>query len=75
MKITSFNPLIVSKDAAPTIALFEALGFEVHHHRSGVDALSGRCLLHTLAVDGGKIVAHAEHREACVLPCLAFLSR
>ena len=31
MKITSFNPLIVTKDAASTIALFEALGFERRH--------------------------------------------
>jgi len=31
MKITSFNPLIVTKDAKETIALFEALGFEKRH--------------------------------------------
>ena len=31
MKITSFNPLIVTKDAAPLIELFEALGFERRH--------------------------------------------
>lgn len=31
MKITSFNPLIVTKDAEVTIALFEALGFERPH--------------------------------------------
>ena len=31
MKITSFNPLIVTKDAEAAIALFEALGFERPH--------------------------------------------
>lgn len=32
MKITSFNPLIVTKDADEIIALFEALGFERRHN-------------------------------------------
>ena len=32
MKITSFNPLIVTKDAESVIALFEALGFEKRHN-------------------------------------------
>lgn len=31
MKITSFNPLILTKDADAAIALFEALGFEKRH--------------------------------------------
>ncbi len=31
MKITSFNPLIITKDAAPIVALFEELGFERRH--------------------------------------------
>jgi hypothetical protein len=31
MKITSFNPLIVTKDAAPLIELFESLGFKRRH--------------------------------------------
>ena len=31
MKITTFNPLIVSKDADSAIALFEELGFEKRH--------------------------------------------
>ena len=37
MKITSFNPLIVTKDAEATIALFEALGFERRHMKTGID--------------------------------------
>ncbi len=31
MKITAFNPLIVTKDSAPIVKLFEELGFEVRH--------------------------------------------
>lgn len=36
MKITSFNPLIITKDAAPVIELFEALGFEKRHTKTGI---------------------------------------
>ena len=37
MKITSFNPLIVTKDAEATIALFEAMGFERRHKKTGIN--------------------------------------
>ena len=37
MKFTSFNPLIVTKDAETVIALFEALGFERRHKKSGIN--------------------------------------
>ena len=37
MKITSFNPLIVTKDAENVIALFEALGFERRHMKTGIN--------------------------------------
>ena len=37
MTITSFNPLIVTKDAEATIALFEALGFERRHTKTGIN--------------------------------------
>jgi len=33
MKITSFNPIIMSEDAGDIIALFEELGFEQRHHK------------------------------------------
>ena len=36
MNITSFNPLIVTKDAKSAIALFEALGFEQRHIKEGI---------------------------------------
>ena len=38
MKITSFNPLIVTKDAAPVIRLFEELGFERRHSISATES-------------------------------------
>ena len=37
MKITSFNPLIITKDAEPVIALFEAIGFERRHMKTGIN--------------------------------------
>ena len=36
MKITSFNPLIVTKDAESAIALFEELGFERQHTKEDI---------------------------------------
>lgn len=36
MKITSFNPLIVTKDTESAIALFEELGFKRHHTKTGI---------------------------------------
>ena len=37
MKITTFNPQIVTKDAESLIALFEALGFERRHKKTGIN--------------------------------------
>ena len=37
MKITAFNPLIVTKNAEETIRLFEALGFEKKHQKDGIN--------------------------------------
>ena len=37
MTITSFNPLIVTKNAEETIALFYALGFERRHMKTGIN--------------------------------------
>ena len=37
MQITSFNPLIVTKDSESVIALFEALGFERRHTKTGIN--------------------------------------
>ena len=40
MKITSFNPQIVAKDAAPIVQFFEELGFERHHHKTDIGELN-----------------------------------
>ena len=37
MKITSFNPLIVTSNAETVIATFEALGFERRHKKTGIN--------------------------------------
>ena len=37
MKITAFNPLIVTKDAEAVVALFEELGFERRHLKTGIN--------------------------------------
>ena len=36
MKITTFNPLIITKDPESAIKVFEALGFERHHTKAGI---------------------------------------
>ena len=37
MKITSFNPVIITEKADEAIALFEALGFERKHRKTGIN--------------------------------------
>ena len=37
MEITAFNPAIITQDAASVIALFEALGFERRHTKTGIN--------------------------------------
>ena len=36
MKITSFNPLIITRNADAAIELFKALGFERRHKKTGI---------------------------------------
>jgi hypothetical protein len=36
MKITAFNPQIVTKDSEPLIRLFEEMGFEKRHTKEGI---------------------------------------
>ena len=36
MKITSFNPLIVTTDAESAVALFKEMGFEKQHTKEGI---------------------------------------
>ncbi len=39
MKITTFNPQIITKNAESVIAFFEALGFERTHNKTGSEDL------------------------------------
>ena len=39
MKITTFNPQIITKDAEAVAKLFEDLGFERRHHPKGIGEL------------------------------------
>jgi hypothetical protein len=39
MKITTFNPQIITKDAEPLVKLFEELGFEKRHCQEGIGEL------------------------------------
>ena len=40
MKITTFNPQIITKDAEPIKKLFEELGFEQRHNPKGIGELN-----------------------------------
>ena len=40
MKITTFNPQIITKNAEPVAAVFEALGFEKRHDKEGIGDLN-----------------------------------
>lgn len=37
MTITTFNPMILSRNAEEIIKLFEEMGFERRHHKDGID--------------------------------------
>lgn len=39
MKITTFNPQIITKNAEPLVALFQELGFEKRHNPKGIGEL------------------------------------
>jgi hypothetical protein len=40
MKITTFNPQIITKNAEPVVALMQALGFEKRHNPTGIGELN-----------------------------------
>lgn len=40
MKITTFNPQIITNNAEPIVQLFEALGFEKRHNPQGIGKLN-----------------------------------
>ena len=39
MKITTFNPQIITQNAEPIVQLFNELGFEKHHNPKGIGEL------------------------------------
>ena len=41
MKITGFNPLIVTKNAEPIVKLYEELGFEIRHNLKAQTGVQG----------------------------------
>jgi hypothetical protein len=49
MKITSFNPSIVTKDIDAVVNLFEALGFEKKHNPTGTSALGNEYVSYRLS--------------------------
>ena len=49
MKITSFNPSIVTKDIEAVVSLFEALGFEKKHNPTGTSALGNEYVSYRMA--------------------------
>ena len=42
MKITSFNPSIITKDIEAVVSVFEALGFEKKHNPTGTSAIGNQ---------------------------------
>lgn len=40
MKITTFNPQIITRNATPIVQLFETLGFEKRHDQEGIGELN-----------------------------------
>ena len=53
MKITSFNPLIVTKQPETVVSLFEALGFEKKHNPSGTSAIGNEYTAYRMADANG----------------------
>ena len=42
MKITSFNPVVITKDLESVVSVFEALGFEKKHNPAGTSAVGNK---------------------------------
>lgn len=53
MKITSFNPSIVTKDIEAVVSVFEALGFEKKHNPTGTSALGNEYVSYRMADANG----------------------
>ena len=53
MKITSFNPSIITKDIDAVVSLFEALGFEKRHNPAGTSAVGNEYTSYRMADANG----------------------
>lgn len=53
MKITGFNPSIVTKDIDAVVGVFEALGFQKKHNPTGTSALGHEFVSYRLADANG----------------------
>ena len=67
MKITSFNPQIVTKDAESLIALFEALGFERRHKKTGINDAGITSVRMRYTSEDGKVF-HVDIAESARVP-------
>ena len=65
MTITTFNPAIVTKDAKSVIELFEALGFERRHTKTGINDTNVTNVRMRYTSEDGKIF-HVDIAEAPV---------
>ena len=63
MQITTFNPMILSKNADDIIKLFEELGFERKHEKDGIDGKDISSVRMTDANGFHVDVAHVESME------------
>ena len=72
MKITSFNPSIITKDIEAVVSVFEALGFEKKHNPTGTSALGNQYVSYRMAdangfnVDVTKSTAPREQDLTCI---------
>ena len=53
MKITSFNPSIITKDIDAVVSVFEALGFKKKHNPTGTSALGNQYVSYRMADANG----------------------
>ena len=53
MKITGFNPSIVTKDAEAIVSVFEALGFEKKHNPTGTSAVGNQYVSYRMSDSNG----------------------
>ena len=72
MKITSFNPSIITKDIDAVVSVFEALGFKKKHNPTGTSALGNQYVSYRMAdangfkVDVSQSTAPRERDLTCI---------